>query len=85
MAFEILDKIDRHINGKIEIFQETANSSVLRTALQESNERFNTLDDMQAYINKKDQEWILTPEERTTSFMEEMIEGRIISATKRKT
>jgi len=84
LAFEILDKIDRHIHGKIEIFQETANSSVLRTALQESNERFNTLDDMQAYINKKDQEWILTPEERTTSFMEEIMRGELSEQLKEK-
>ena len=70
LAGQILDKVDRYIYGKIEIFQEVANSSALRTALEESNNRFHTLDDIQAYITQKDQEWISVPKEQTTSFME---------------
>jgi hypothetical protein len=38
LAKEILDKIDRHIHGRIEIFEEYSNNSMLQMVLEKSNQ-----------------------------------------------
>ncbi len=46
LAAEILDKVDRHIHSRIEVFQEYSNNSMLHKVLEKSNEEFEKLDDI---------------------------------------
>ena len=73
LAAEVVDKIDRHIYSRIEVFEEYSKNSIFRRPLQESNQELEKLDDPQGYIDKKDQEWISAPKGVTTTFMQEVI------------
>jgi len=73
LASELMDKADMYIHGKIEVFQEYANSPALRTSVKESIQGFQKFNDIQAHINDKDEEWVSTQEE-ITDFMQELME-----------
>jgi PAS domain S-box-containing protein len=73
LAAEVVDKIDRHIYSRIEVFEEYSKNSIFRRSLQESNQEFEKLDDPQGYLDKKDQEWVSAPKGVTTTFMQEVI------------
>ena len=69
LANEILDKIDRHIHSRIEIFEEHSNNSMLQMTLEKSNQDFDKLEDIQGYITSKDREWVSAPKSAKTHFM----------------
>ncbi len=73
LAKEILDKIDRHIHGRIEIFEEYSNNSMLQIILEKANQDFDKLEDVQGYITSKDREWISAPKGAKTHFMKAII------------
>ena len=73
LASELMDKVDIYVHGKIEVFQEYANSPTLRKSVKESIQDFQKLNDIQAYINEKDEEWVSTQEKETTDFMQELL------------
>ena len=56
LAVEILDKIDRNIHNRIELFQEYTQDTIPQRAVLESNTEFEKLDDIQAYISRQDRE-----------------------------
>ena len=77
LAAETLDKIDRNIYSKIEIFQEYSKDLILQQSLLESNQEFEKLDDIQAYIKTKDEEWISSQKTTTTPFMQGLINNSL--------
>jgi len=77
LARKILDEIDREIHSKIEIFQTHSKNFILQEAVAKSNQEFAKIDNIQAYINQKDQEWISTPKAITTPFMQELLSNKL--------
>ncbi len=83
-AAEILDKIDRHVFNRMETFYEYSNNSKLRKQLVELNRKSMKLDDIQAYIEKQDQQWISVPDDQITPFMQELISNELSSELRDK-
>jgi signal transduction histidine kinase len=85
-AQETLDKIDRNIYDQIERWKSycLTNPRLMETTLL-SNQEFEKLDNIQGYINEKDQEWISAPKEVTTPFMEELINNRLSQQLRNRT
>lgn len=77
LATEILDKIDRSIYSRIEEFQSYAKDLILQEVVVKSNQEFDQLYNIQAYIDEKDAEWISAPKETLTPFMQELINNRL--------
>ena len=78
LAQETLDKIDRNIYDQIERWKSyCVTNPRLKEITLFSNQEFEKMDNIQGYINEKDQEWISVPKEVTTPFMEELINNRL--------
>ncbi len=77
LAAVILDKIDLTIHNKIEEFQEYSNDLILQQTVKESNKQFDKLVDVQAYIDKIDQEWTSASEEEMLPVMEELTGNKL--------
>ncbi len=77
LVANILDKIDRHIYGKIETIQVCTQDLILQRALLKSNREFDNLQNAQAYIDNRDQEWVSTPKKEITPFMQELMNNRL--------
>ena len=85
LAEGILDKIDRNIYGKIEIWKLFCTTSLrLKEAVLSSNQEFGKLDNIQEYIDGRNQEWISVPEELITPFMKEIIDNSISQALRKR-
>ncbi|MBU0650608.1 HAMP domain-containing protein [bacterium] len=81
----ILETIDRHIYNRIETLQVHSKNIELQKALIKSNQDFEALEDIQAYIAQKDREWISAEGEEITAFMRELIDRELSQALRRKT
>ncbi len=77
LAVETLDKIDRNIYSRIELFQDHVKHITTQKFISESNEDFEKLDDIQEYIFKQDEEWISAPKETVTQFMRDLIDNEL--------
>ncbi len=84
LAVEILDEIDRETYRKIEVFLEYSKDLTLQEAVLESNREFEKLEDIQGYIEKKDQEWTSVPREEITPFMEDLLDRRLSEELREK-
>ncbi|NQV04589.1 MAG: HAMP domain-containing protein [Candidatus Omnitrophica bacterium] len=84
LAVETLDKIDRHIYSKIETFQEYSKDLILQKSILESNQEFEKLDDIQAYIVSKDEAWVSSQKTTITPFMQELINNILSLELKEK-
>ncbi|MBN2331155.1 MAG: HAMP domain-containing protein [Candidatus Aenigmarchaeota archaeon] len=74
---ETLNIINDRIFENIDISELKAQESLIRHALEQSNSDFDELDDIDAYIDEIDSEWVLTPEGEETAFMKRLIENNI--------
>ena len=83
-AVEVLDKIDRHIYGRIEEFQSYCSDKLLQESISASNQEFEKLDDIEAYITKQDQEWVSAPKDVLTPFMGQLINNSVSLEMKEK-
>ena len=77
---EVLDKINRDIYNKIEKFQSQSKDRELQEALAESNEEFKQLDNIQEYINQKENQWRDAPGEKITPFMQDLMSNELAIA-----
>jgi len=84
LASEILNKIDRDIYTKIELFQEYTRASILQKQVIASNQEFEQLDDIQAYISLTDEEWTSTATETLTPFMQELMQNELAEELQEK-
>jgi diguanylate cyclase (GGDEF)-like protein len=73
LSATILDKIDRTIYNHIERFKEYTEDLTLREAILESNLEFEKMEDIQAYIDGREQEWTSAPKGEITPFMRELM------------
>ncbi len=85
LAQEVLDKIDRSIYYRIERWKAYAMSNPrLNQTVLFSNQEFEKLDNIQAYINQKDKEWVSAQKGELTPFMQEIIVNNKLSERLRK-
>ncbi len=84
-AIEALDSIDRNIYNRIEVFQEYSRDLILQKTVLESNQKLEQLDNIEAYVNEKDQEWTSVPQKEITPFMQELIDNRLSKELREKT
>jgi PAS domain S-box-containing protein/putative nucleotidyltransferase with HDIG domain len=85
LAQEVIDHIDRAIHSKIEIFQEYSESSLtLQKIISESNRKFETIDNIDDYINTQNREWKSIPEHETTPLVRELMNNSLSGELRRK-
>jgi len=85
LAGRILAEIEKDINSKIELFQEYSKDLTLQSGTSESNQEFEKLDNIQAYIDKKDHEWTSVSKETITPFMQKLISSKLSEELREKT
>ncbi|MFH1673145.1 MAG: ATP-binding protein [Pseudomonadota bacterium] len=84
LAVKIMDEIDKNTFRRIEEFNAYSKNLIVQEAVCASNQRFNNLNDVETYINEKDQEWTSTPKEVITPFMVELIDNKLSRSLKEK-
>ncbi len=62
LAGRVLEEVDRNIHNRIELLQSLCAGYLVRKSLEESNRRFDELDDVQGYINEIDRKWLSASE-----------------------
>ncbi len=77
LAHYTLGKVDRTIHYRIEQLQSYCKNLAYEEALLDSNREFDELDDIQSYMQEKDQAWISAGEEEITPFMQELISSSL--------
>jgi len=70
---DTIQRIDKNIFLKLEELEKFKSDILLQSTLKESNEEFEKLEDVDAYILGKDSDWINAPENEITPFMESLI------------
>ncbi len=85
LAVNILAEIEKDINSKVELFQEYSKDLTLQSGTSESNQEFEKLDNIQAYIDKKDIEWTSVSKETITPFMQKLISSELSEELREKT
>jgi len=77
LAQETLDKIDRTIHARVEQAETYARHLAFEELLLNSNSEFDKLDDPQADITQRDNEWISAPRDSITPFMKQLINNEL--------
>ncbi|MCP4711175.1 MAG: PAS domain S-box protein, partial [Planctomycetes bacterium] len=77
LAAEIISKIDRNIYNRIEILQAYSKDVLVQDTARESNKTFESLDDINAYIKQKDDEWTATAPDEITPFITALWENAL--------
>jgi signal transduction histidine kinase/CheY-like chemotaxis protein/HAMP domain-containing protein len=85
MAVEILDGIEEDLQKKIGTFQEHSRNSLFLEEISKSNQAFQKLEDIQAYINQKDMEWLSTPKDKITTFIKDITDNDASKGLRDKT
>ncbi|MFC1461980.1 HAMP domain-containing protein [Verrucomicrobiota bacterium] len=84
LTAETLDKIDRSIHNRIEIFQDYSRDPMLRQFLQEAGRQLEERTDREAYIQQQDRDWQSAPKDTITSFMRSLIDCDLSVALRQK-
>ena len=81
---EKLNKMDRIFFTRIEAMQDYTRNKFLQESIKKSNNEFDKLDNIEAYISQKDNEWISASEEEVTSFMQQLLNNSLSRELKEK-
>ena len=84
LAVETMDKIDRNIYYTIEEFQAYCSDLVLQETVAKSNREFEKLENLQEYINEKNNEWISAQKAATTLLMQELLNNKLSEELRNK-
>ena len=84
LAVETMDKIDRNIYYTIEEFQAYCNDLVLLETIAKSNREFEKLENLQKYIDEKNNEWISAQKAATTPLMQELLNNELSEELREK-
>jgi methyl-accepting chemotaxis protein len=76
VSAEVLNKIDREINYRIEESLLMSQDSLLHQAVLASNKEFEELSSIALYLDEKEVEWVSAPQEVITPFMQELINNQ---------
>ena len=77
LAMDINHGLEQRLEDRINLFQEYAQSSLLRKTLSDSNRDFEKRGTIQEYINEKDKEWNSVPNKTITRLMQNIIQNNI--------
>lgn len=84
LAGEMLERINYAVYNKIEELQLHLKDALLQKTMRHSNREFENLDNIQAYVNQKDQEWVQTPKDQITPFMQVLIHNELSNRLRRE-
>ena len=84
LAEEMLDRINHDIYIKIEELQLHLKDDSLQNIIRHSNRKFENLDSLQEYVNQKDREWVQTPKDQITPFMQVLIHNELSNHLRRE-
>jgi len=76
LAEEMLERINHDIYIKAEELQSHLKDELLQKTIRHSNRDFENLDNIQAYVDQKDQEWRQAPKDKVTPFMQALIHNK---------
>jgi signal transduction histidine kinase len=77
LAAGLLNDIDRNIYIRIETLQEYCQESVLQKMIAKSNQEFDKLNNVQAYINERDRQWTSLAPGQLSPFMKELMDNEL--------
>ena len=77
LAEEMLTRIDKEINLAIEQLQSYSGHYMTQETLVTSNQEFEQIDDIQDFLNKRNQDWKSVPQDEITPFMQEIIDNEV--------
>ena len=84
LAEEMLRKMDQNIFLNIETLKRSTNAFLLQKVISEENREFERLNNISEYIDKKDREWVASPKDETTPFMQGLIDNGLSNILRRK-
>jgi two-component system sensor kinase FixL len=84
LAVETMDKIDRHIYHTIEEFQAYCSDLILQETVTKSNREFEKRENLQGYIDEKNNEWISTQKPATTPLIQELLDNKLSEELRQK-
>ena len=84
LAEKMLERINHDIYIKIEELQSHLNDVLLQKTIRHSNREFENLDNIQAYVDQMDREWIQAPKNQITPFMQALIHNELSNHLKEK-
>ncbi len=77
VSSEIINHVDREIYNRIEEFELLSKDLLVQQTILFSNKEFETLGNVQEYIDKKDKEWVSSPKKEITPFMKQIIDNKL--------
>jgi PAS domain S-box-containing protein len=77
LAAKVMDEVDGVICAAIDDWRIYASSVILRRALDASNEQFEGLPDVRAYIDLQDRQWQAASKEALTPFMQALLDNEL--------
>ncbi|MFH1338425.1 MAG: ATP-binding protein [Candidatus Omnitrophota bacterium] len=77
LAEDMMNAVEHNVNDKIEFLHLRSKGFLVREVLSASNQEFESLENIQEYIDQKDREWVFAPKGSLTPFMKEIIGNRL--------
>ena len=84
LAAKTMDEVDRVIHGDVDDWLVYSVGPLVQRTIEASNQEFETLRDIQATIDRRDEEWRSVPAETVTAFMEGLLANELSEAIRRK-
>jgi len=84
LSVEMLEQIDRSIYHRMVSVMELCCDSITQKAAILSNEEFEKLDDIPAFLEQKDNEWTAVPKNEITPFMQKLLNHDLSQILKQK-
>ena len=75
VADRILHSVSEIINFRMEEMELYFKNKMIIEVMEESNIKFSNMENRQEYVNQMDRQWVSTPENQLSSFMEEIIDS----------
>lgn len=77
LAVGMMDEVDRVIHEHVDNWRVYSADPLVQRAIKASNQRFEELSDVQAYIDQQDRAWRAAPKDRITTFMQSLIDNEL--------
>lgn len=84
LSHHTIEEIDKEINERIVDFKAISRGVEFQHFLKQSNEEFDKLNDIRAYIIQKNNEWTSAPKNDITPFMQQLIDNAVSRDLKQK-
>jgi HD-GYP domain-containing protein (c-di-GMP phosphodiesterase class II) len=85
LAYEVLGGIEKNIYNRVELFRDYSLSTLVQKTVSSSNQDFEKINNIQAYINKTDKEWTSTSKKEISPFMQNLMNKMLSKELREKT